>query len=67
MLNNIKENSINKLVNNKVNESRFINAYLLIILVIILPILIIFGLVVLVKNKNHSKILRKESRISKSK
>ena len=59
--NSIKENSVKKLVDDSINKSNFASVYIIIIIAILVPILLIFALVVFFKNKNHTKLLRKES------
>lgn len=59
--NDIKENSINKITNNKMNENSFISTYLLIVLIILVPIIVIFLLLIVINTKRHTTLLRKES------
>lgn len=59
--NNIKQVSINKLVDTGLNRSNFFSVYLIIVLSILVPIIVLFILIALIKNKSHTKLLRKES------
>ncbi len=59
--NDIKMNSIDRITNNKMNETSFISTYLLIVLIILVPIIILFLLVLIINTKRHSSLLRKES------
>lgn len=64
--NDLKINSINKLIESSDTKHNFTSLYLLVILVIIIPIILLFLVVILSKSKKNINLLRKEDRLKYS-
>jgi len=58
--NDIKVEALNKLITTNQNKGGFVNAYLMLVLVIVIPVILLFGFLALRRTRKNIKLLRKE-------
>lgn len=56
----IKVEALNKLVSSSENKGGFVNMYLMVVLIIVIPVIILFAILALTKTRKNIRILRKE-------
>lgn len=56
----IKIDALNKLITTNQNRGGFVNAYLMLVLAIVIPVIVLFGILALGRTRKNIKLLRKE-------
>ena len=56
----IKVEALNKLVSSSESKGGFVNMYLMVVLIIVIPVIVLFAILALTRTRKNIKILRKE-------